>query len=188
VSTKRENVIRLQHVARADGDAAAVNPRISAFMAGRGYKTAKGDAGVTAFRRGSRFGSLTGFSPRKWAALVTIAWPGAGDVRVVFGVDTTGQTVTKAERAFWDEEMAGLVATIEGRPVPSTDATEQRIASIVRRVVLYSLGFAVIGGVLGIVVVTGLRAIGLDVNPGMAGLGAGVGAGLGVMRGIAGST
>ena len=91
--------------------------RIGEYLERAGYKPV-GPAPAFTYTRGSRMGSLTGFSPRKWgvSANLQVAPDVDGLIHVTVGyaIDTTGQTVIKREREFWDKELDGLVAAAGG--------------------------------------------------------------------------
>ena len=91
--------------------------RIGEYLERVGYKPV-GPAPAFVYTRGSRLGSLTGFSPRKWGVSanlqVTPDVDGLIHVTVGYAIDTTGQTVIKREREFWDTELDGLVAAAGG--------------------------------------------------------------------------
>lgn len=187
--------MRLEGVARATESAAAVNRRVAEFMAARGYARVGECATQALFRRGSLIGSLTSFSPKKWAAHVSAQWLGTSEVRVAFKVNTTLQTVTDAERAFWAEEMAGLLAAIEsqepapmpaielspGHVVPVLEAT--RLAAVGKRAVLFTVLYSLAGGLLVGFVQIVLHPLGIKLSPGFAGVGAGAGAAIGAAVG-----
>lgn len=93
---------------------------IGAYLERVGYRPA-GAAPASVYKRGSRLGSLVGFSVKGWHVTATIeVAPGQDEstqVTVSFDIDTTGQIVIKKERAFWDHELEGVVAAANGTNV-----------------------------------------------------------------------
>ena len=80
---------------------AQVRGRVVRFLTSRGYRTT---ADPAEFKRGSLFGSLTGFTPKKWAVTVRFKTVEPGVFFYRFEIDTTGQSVTKGERDFWTKK------------------------------------------------------------------------------------
>lgn len=157
-----------------------VRGRVVRFLTSRGYSTSSDPA---EFKRGSLFGSLTGFTPKKWAVTVRFKPVEPGVFFYRFEIDTTGQTVTNREREFWEKEKQGLVDTIQGRPV-ALDASDQAVASQNKEILKTILSYSIGGGLLVGVAVIGLHFVGVEVFPGFAGIGAGLGAAIGLQRAI----
>ena len=101
-----------------------------------------------------------------------------------FEIDTTGQSVTKGERDFWDQEKKALEDAIEGRVSHTMEASDREVASqtteLVKTIFIYSLGGAVIVGAGTIA----LHFVGVEIFPGVAGVGAGIGATIGFQRAL----
>ena len=158
-----------------------VRGRVVRFLTSRGYRTT-GDPAE--FKRGSLFGSLTGFTPKKWAVTVRFKTVEPGVFFYRFEIDTTGQSVTKGERDFWDKENKALEDTIEGRVSHAMEASDREVASettqILKTIFLYSLGGAFIVGAATIA----LHFVGIEIFPGVAGVGAGIGAAVGYQRAL----
>lgn len=160
---------------------ARVRARVVRFLTSRGYRATNDPA---EFKRGSVFGSWTGFTPKKWAVTLRFKPAESESFFYKFVVDTTGQSVTRGEHTFWEREKQALEDTIAGNVVPPMSASENAVASqnarIVKTTVLYSVG----GGALAGAGVIALHFAGIDVFPGFAGVGAGLGAALGLKEGV----
>ena len=158
-----------------------VRGRVVRFLTSRGYRTTADQA---EFKRGSLFGSLTGFTPKKWAVTVRFKTVEPGVFFYRFEIDTTGQSVTKGERDFWDKEKKALEHTIEGRVSNTMDASDREVASqgmqIVKTIFIYSVGGAFIVGAATIA----LHVVGIEIFPGVTGIGAGIGAAVGFQRAL----
>jgi hypothetical protein len=91
--------------------------RITLYLKSRGYSIATQPPRTT-FKRGSLWGSLTSFNPAKWKARIEVqlspAPGGTTEVAIVSDVNTTGQTVRKAEIDSLNAEMDGLAQVIGG--------------------------------------------------------------------------
>jgi hypothetical protein len=102
------------------------------YLQRAGYKPV-GSGPVSVYRRGSKLGSLIGFSAKGWQATVTLQIaPGEDEatrVTASFDVDTSGQMVIKRERKFWENELDALVAAVGGtnRGVPALVAAEETV-------------------------------------------------------------
>jgi hypothetical protein len=72
---------------------------------------------------------MFGFSPKKWQAQasvqVTESPEGGTNVFAVLDVNTTGQWVTRRERAVLEREMDGLVAALGGTAVVGESAVSE---------------------------------------------------------------
>ena len=151
---------------------AQVRGRVVRFLTSRRYRTT---ADPAEFKRGSLFGSLTGFTPKKWAVTVRFKTVEPGVFFYRFEIDTTGQSVTSGERAFWDREKKSLEDTIEGRVSNTMDASDREVASqgmqIVKTIFIYSVGGAFIVGAATIA----LHFVGIEIFSGVAAIGAAVG-------------
>lgn len=157
-----------------------VRGRVVRFLRARGYQTTADPAEL---KRGSLFGSLTGFSPKKWAVTVRfkLAEPGVYFYR--FAIDTTGQTVTRAEREFWEMEKQGLEDTIQGKNV-AIDASDRAVASQNKGILTTIFLYSIAGGFLVGAAMIALHFVGVEVFPGFAGIGAGLGAAVGFQRAV----
>ncbi len=100
---------------------------IGAYLEGAGFKLVSGMP-VLVYQRGSPTGSMFGFSPKKWQAQASVQFTpaeGGTNVFAVLDVNTTGQWVTKRERATLEKEMDGLIAALGGTlPVGESAAAE----------------------------------------------------------------
>ncbi len=104
---------------------------IGDYLERAGYKPA-GPAPAFVYRRGSKLGSMFGFSVKGWHVTATIQLAprndGSTQATVSFDIDTTGQMVIKRERAFWEQEIEGLVSAAGGTNAevsPIAQAKEQ---------------------------------------------------------------
>ncbi len=171
--------IELTNRVNSDDSEAEVRARVLRFLASRGYRATPDP---NEFKRGSLFGSLTGFTPKKWAVTVRFETLEPGSFFYRFEINTTGQAVALGERAFWDKEAKGLEDTVVGHLSHALDAADQLIASqskqFVKNVLLYSFG----GGVLVGTAALALHFVGIELFPGVAGVGAGIGAYLGIRK------
>jgi hypothetical protein len=133
----------------ADGFERAAS-RASRFLLARGYRAVRG-AATPRFVRGSLAGSVTGFSPRRWAVRVAVAQAPRG-VEVLFQINATFQMVTEGERAFWADEAAGVLAAIEGAAPPPPPPTQGRTAVVLRvlgPILAGTVALGLIAGALG---------------------------------------
>jgi len=100
---------------------------IASHLEQAGYKLSSSGP-LLIYERGSRYGSLFSSSPKRWKVKVTIqVKPGSDqvtDVEASFDIDTRGQIVTKKERGFWESEMDGLVAAVNGFNAEVTTAVK----------------------------------------------------------------
>lgn len=89
--------------------------KISRYLEDNGYK--QGESRLV-FERGSRFGSYASFSTKKWKVVVTLKINSnpdyKTDVNVSMDINTNGQIVSKKEKIFWQNELAGLIASVSG--------------------------------------------------------------------------
>jgi len=83
-----------------------------------------------------------------------------------------------------DQEKKALDDTIEGRVSHAMEASDREVASqttpIVKTIFIYSLGGAFIVGAATIA----LHFVGIEIFPGVAGVGAGIGAAIGFQRAL----
>jgi hypothetical protein len=126
-----------------------VQARAGQYLEGVGYRSVD----EAHYRRGSRWGSLTSFTPRGWQAVVTTEVKPGGDgsaVRAFFDVDTFGQQVIPAEVEFWQAEAACLAdAVLTGRAntdLPAAYAGRARRAGF--KVVPIMIGVALLAAIL----------------------------------------
>lgn len=174
-------IMELMATVNATDPEVEVRRRVVQFLTSRGYKSSSDPA---EFKRGSLFGSLTGFSPKKWAVTVRLKTVEPGVYFYRFEIDTTGQKVTRGERAFWDQEKRALEGTIDGRSSHELDVSDREVASETKRLVteiaLYSFaGALLVGGAT-----VALHLVGVEIFPGIAGVGAGIGAAVGCQRAL----
>ncbi len=107
---------------------AQAREQVAAYLQQVGYKPEEAGPTLT-FKRGSKLGTWTSFSPRKWQARARVdlaqassaASPESGGggfplttAIITIDVDTSGQMVTQGEREFWAQEVDGLVRTLYG--------------------------------------------------------------------------
>lgn len=101
--------LRLEFTARETEG--TVRARTGRYLEGIGYRKLD-DA---RYRRGSRWGSLTSLTPRRWLAVVTNeVMPGGGEthVRAFFDVYTYSEPVVRPELEFWQAEADGLARAV----------------------------------------------------------------------------
>ena len=177
--------MRWEGEARTPEAVGGVDARIAQFMADRGYSPVSQSAGEAVFRRGSLRGTLTSSFPKKWAVQAIVHKAGSAEMRVVLDVNTTGQTVTEAERAFWDQELGAVLSVIEGREPVSMAPVEAKVTESTKRLILLTMAYSAAGAVLCGTLQLALHAFGIELFPGFAGIGAGIGAALGSQRGAA---
>lgn len=82
------------------------------------------------YQRGSTIGSLTGFTPKRWKADVTVSPPVGESIDLRFDINTTGQAVTRSENAFWDMELDELDAAISSGKVTVGESTEANLGTL----------------------------------------------------------
>ncbi len=118
--------MRLCQTIRTHKSPSASRDLITAYLERTGYKFVGADPYLT-YRRGSTLGPSFASTPKGWSARARVEIkPGPDSSTEVFvdlDVDTTGQSVGKEERRFWDEELAGLVEAVNGEKIPATTAT-----------------------------------------------------------------
>ena len=97
-------------------NADASRQRIIGYLEGAGYRLLSTEPLL--YQRGSLLGSLASFSPKRWQVKAKVETKPTSDqateVAVSYGVNTTGQFVTKKERDFWERELDGLVVAAGG--------------------------------------------------------------------------
>ncbi len=90
---------------------------IARYLEGKGYKQRESKPCLV-YGRGSGLGSLVSFSTKRWKVTATVQTaPSADQITNVIGtfdINTTGQMVTKKERDFWEKELDGLIASVNG--------------------------------------------------------------------------
>lgn len=87
-----------------------------------GYEMRQAE-GAFVFTRGSLWGSLTSFSPKKWRVSLDVRIISADlrhtEVLITGDINTTGQVVTPSEASFWDAELMGVKDVVDkGEFVP----------------------------------------------------------------------
>lgn len=122
--------MRLEQTFVAPKDQQTVLANIATYLENKGYKRREEEIYAPSslvYERGSKFGSMTGFSPKRWRVVANVqAQPnpaGGTQVTAVFDVNTTGQVVVQRERDFWDKELAGLAWAAEGFSAQIVHAT-----------------------------------------------------------------
>ncbi len=157
--------------------------QIAAYLQQVGYQLEEAGAGLV-FKRGSRLGTWTSFSPRKWYARVTIEFapgheggaspePAVEDfshtaVVITIDVDTSGQMVTRGEREFWAQEIGGLVRALQGEVVDAA-AIPRSPKRLRWQEVLPLVGLMLLGIAVGIAIKVLLHAqyVGMGVGAGI---------------------
>lgn len=114
-----------------DQTPAAVRAQIDQFFTARGYRAA-GGPGEIQYRRGSKWGSLTSFTPKGWLCVISINLRTEGTeaswMQATYQIDTSGQMVTQKEREFWQAEIRQLEETIRSGRVILADEGKSNIA------------------------------------------------------------
>jgi hypothetical protein len=110
----------------------AAKERITQCFENTGY-TAVTEADKLVFRRGSRLGSWTSMSPKKWQVVVKVdlvsAVSGGSTVTLNYDINATGQTVTPGEIRFWNTEMASIQHAISNNePVANVSSVAEKDA------------------------------------------------------------
>jgi hypothetical protein len=150
-----------------DADRPGALEHVAEHLLSQGYTRAGAK-----FSRGSRLGTLTALSPKKWASVVNLSTDTAGHHTAQLLVDVTGHPViTEPERAYWQGELDALRAVLLGEsPPPPQDAARAGRASAglaLKSTAKYA------AGVLGLVIVfdVAVRLLGsqLYVSPAVAG-------------------
>lgn len=147
------------------------------FLTRRGY--ARRSAQSQVFTRGSLFGSMTSFIPRKWKSWISVERDASGKVEIALNVNTTGQTLTVTETEFWDAEFDDVVRSFSGSALARVDSVEAALARNAPRTIGMIVGYSVAGAALGLIAPI---AFGMEPNPIHAGSMAGVGAAMGALR------
>ena len=139
---------------------AAAARLVQGFFKAAGYR--KVSEKPLVYRRGSLYGTWMSFTPSRWATRAAVdlrmARPGQTEVIVRLHVNDTGQSVTDAERQYWDLEFAALEkAVVTGETdVPSLQDAGRAVASSGLRTVLFlvasATAFFVVTYLLGYVV------------------------------------
>jgi hypothetical protein len=169
--------IRLEGVATPLGGAAA-RERTARFLVERGYVAVDSASAGAIFRRGSLFGSWTALTPLKWLARVEVLFDGEAHALVVLDVNTSGQAVTHAARAFWAEEHEALLSVITGHEPQQLAAAEGRAAAAGMKTLVWSVLGLLAGALVVVLVLLGVRELGYLVSPGVAAMSAVTGGGL----------
>ena len=99
-------------------------------------------------------------------------------------MNTTGQMVTIRERTFWSEELAAIVAAIEGREPAELAADDAHLAGPDKRAILTAVMYSLGGAVAFASAQLALRSMGVDLFMGFPGVGAGIGFMLGLQRAV----
>ena len=138
---------------RSDDQAPFVRQRVIRYLESAGYRTASTD-GALVFRRGSLLAGFFTFSPKKWksvvTARVTTASDGATLATLDYDINTTGQTITAGEAAFWDNEAKGLQRAVEDGvfdPLEQGKAERAAVSGNWR-----FMGALLLGGLVGLVI------------------------------------
>jgi hypothetical protein len=130
-----------------------VTNRIILYLKTRGYSVTTQPACIV-FSRGSLWGSLTSFNPAKWKARINLRvspkYGGITEVAITCNVNTTGQTVIKAEIDFWDDELGGLAQVIgaDHFDLASVRTSEQRARLMSKFDMFLVLGVSIIASLL----------------------------------------
>ncbi len=86
--------------------------RVRRVMLERGFREMKSDGSRLRFQRGSAFAMMFTFSPAKWRMDVSVD-TAMGNIQV--DVHTTGQIVTKTERAYFDVLFSDISGALTDR-------------------------------------------------------------------------
>jgi hypothetical protein len=119
--------VKLQRTFVAETSETTIRNHVAAFLERAGYEQVSSQPFLS-YRRGSKLGSLTSFSPKRWKVNATVQTVSRSDrsteVAVIFDIDTTGQWVTDKERSFWDTELNGLEASVRSDTVDITVSSD----------------------------------------------------------------
>lgn len=139
--------MKLERKVTVQANVEAVRQRATHYLVRAGYRQVGTEPDV--FQRGSAGSSLVSFSPKGWGVKATLLAQPVGDeeveVTALFDVSTTGQIVTKAERAFWDAELDGLVAAANGTEPANTFITPSDQSAVLQNVIVVTVGLTVAG-------------------------------------------
>ena len=110
--------MEITRIAMTGTDLAAAAARVREAFAAAGWR----EAGAhLVFSRGTRAGSVIGFSPAWWRAQAAAMVLPAGDgarVELRVTVNTAMQAVSELERDFWEQEVGALAAALGGDAPP----------------------------------------------------------------------
>ncbi len=138
--------------------AGAIRDRLQKHLAVRGFRFIANQPGtIIEAGRGSRWGSLTSFAPKKWQARLRVLEPKDGTCRFECDINTTGQRVTASETAFWEAEAEGIASLIQSGDarLSDIDATSRKAAG---RAIKLIFGYATLFGAVGLIIdLVGLR-------------------------------
>lgn len=110
--------MRLERTFSVPISADTAHERVIAHMTRMGYRLVESGSTLT-FQRGAPWSSLVSFTPKGWGVKARIDVSPAEDgaqVSALFDITTIGQMVTQSERAYWDGEIASLIAAMGGDP------------------------------------------------------------------------
>lgn len=110
--------MEITRIVMAGADPAAAAARVRAAFAAAGWR---GTEAPLVFARGTRAGSVIGFSPAWWlarAAVVVLPAVDGARVEMRVTVSTAMQATSALERDFWDREVGALAAALGTDPPP----------------------------------------------------------------------
>ncbi len=136
-----------------------VEERARNFLSAAGYQAVPGSS--VRYQRGTLFGSLTSFSPKKWQARASFeVAPSGGDgtkVALKVDVNTKGHIITRKEAAYWQSEVESFERAVSAGEVNAGSLNES-VGAVTKSMkkgflvfVLVALGVGVpLGVVLGL--------------------------------------
>ena len=134
--------MKLERKVTVQSSAEEARQRAAHYLLRAGYRQVGAEPDI--FQRGSGVSSLVAFSPKGLGVKATLLAEPVGDenveVTALFDVTTTGQILTKADMAFWDAELDGLVAAIDGTEPPNTLGTPSDQSAVLQNVIVFAVG------------------------------------------------
>ena len=113
--------MEITRIVMTGADPAAAAARVRAAFAAAGWRETEAPL---VFARGTRAGSVVGFSPAWWRARSAVMVLPAGDgarMEMNVTVSTALQATSELERDFWDHEVGALAAALgSDAPPPSS--------------------------------------------------------------------
>lgn len=142
--------MKLERKVTVQASVEVARQRATHYLLRAGYRQVGAEPEI--FHRGSAAASLVAFSPKDCGVKATLLMGPVGDenveVTALFDVTTTGQILTKADLVFWDAELDGLVAAVNGTEPPNTLGTPSDQAAVLQNVIVVAVGMTA-GGLLG---------------------------------------
>ncbi len=126
------------------------------FFIKHGYHLVKSIDEYQEFSKGSELKNFISFNPLNWKSIVKVYYNRDGelniDIKCVYEIDTSGQTVTEKEEEIWKKFSQNYqMAVKEGKYIDSNELGRQmkkEILSIVFNALGIALGMALITGVI----------------------------------------